>query len=158
VRLVLVREQPVEEIAAEPDTLRRLAAVLDRVRDQPAVEGRVLAGGRGLLALPLVADPTIPPLTVVLRPYSTPTGAASCPPPLAPAPAAPAPAALANSSASRAGSPCPSPLAASSTAADPAPWRACGHSTTNSAPADPSATSASDLCHDTTAPMGATTP
>lgn len=75
-RLILQRDEPVEEIAAEPGTLERFAAVLDRVREQPAVEGRLLAGGRGLLALPRVPDPTVPPLTVVLRPHSTPMEAA----------------------------------------------------------------------------------
>lgn len=72
-RIVISTTEPVEEIAAEPETLRRFAAVLDRARRAPAAEGRVLSGGRGLLALPHVPDPTIPPLTVVLRPYSTST-------------------------------------------------------------------------------------
>lgn len=69
-RLIVYREQPVEEIAAEPDTLRRFAAVLDRARRGPAVEGRLFAAGRGLLALPLIPDRDVPPLTVLLRPYS----------------------------------------------------------------------------------------
>lgn len=70
-RIVIASTAPAEEIAAEPATLARLAELLDRARARP-VHGRVLPGG--LLALPRVADPTIPPLTVHLRPYSTPMG------------------------------------------------------------------------------------
>ena len=70
--VVIDLSRPPEEIAAEPETLARLAALLDRARTRP-VPGRVLPGG--LLALPRVEDPTIPPLTVHLRPYSAPMGA-----------------------------------------------------------------------------------
>lgn len=70
-RIVISTRELIEEIAAEPETLLLFAAVLDRARHAPAAEGRVLGGGRGLLALPHVTDPTIPRLTVVLRPYST---------------------------------------------------------------------------------------
>jgi hypothetical protein len=70
VRIVLATTDPVQEIAAEPATLARFAAVLDRARRAPT-PGGVLSGGRGLLGLPLIPDPTIPPLTVLLRPYST---------------------------------------------------------------------------------------
>lgn len=73
-RIVIATTKPVEEIAAEPDTLARFAAVLERARHAPALGGRVLGGGRGLLALPHVPDPTIPPLTVLLRPHSAPMG------------------------------------------------------------------------------------
>lgn len=70
-RIVISTREPIEEIAAEPETLLLFAAVLDRARQAPTAEGRVLGGGRGLLALPRIADPTVPPLTVVLRPHST---------------------------------------------------------------------------------------
>jgi hypothetical protein len=69
VRIVIETAQPVEEIAAEPATLARLRGLLDRARNGPHHPGRVLPGG--LLALPLVPDPDVPPLTVLLRPYST---------------------------------------------------------------------------------------
>lgn len=67
-RIVIASTEPVEEIAAEPATLARFGLLLDRARQAPA-HGRVLPGG--LLALPRVPDPDIPPLTVHLRPYST---------------------------------------------------------------------------------------
>lgn len=63
-RIVIVSLLPVQEIAAEPATLARLEQLLARAR----APGRVLPGG--LLALPMVPDPAIPPLTVHLRPYS----------------------------------------------------------------------------------------
>jgi hypothetical protein len=68
-RIVIETAQPVEEIAAEPATLARLRGLLDRARTGPHHPGRVLPGG--LLALPLVPDPRIEPLTVHLRPHST---------------------------------------------------------------------------------------
>jgi hypothetical protein len=71
-RLTVERGEHIEEIAAEPRTLAMFAAVLDKARSGPVVEGRLLSGGRGLLGLPLVADHTIAPLTVQLRPYSAP--------------------------------------------------------------------------------------
>jgi hypothetical protein len=78
VRLVVIRDAPIEEVAAEPATLRRFLAVFRRVLDgaAPGPDVRtVLDGGRGgLLSLPFVPDPTVPPLTVHLRPYSTPMG------------------------------------------------------------------------------------
>lgn len=71
-RLIVVhRDGPIEEIAAEADTLAAFAVVLDRARTQPAVTGRLLSGGRGLLALPRITDPSIPPMTVHLRPHRT---------------------------------------------------------------------------------------
>lgn len=71
-RLVIVRGELIEEIAAEPDTLARLITLLTQVSTGPP--GPVLGTAPGLLGLPLVSDPTIPPLTVLLRPYSTPMG------------------------------------------------------------------------------------
>jgi hypothetical protein len=72
VRLIVCQDEPIGEIAAEPETLKRFAGLLDRIRRHPAAPaGRRPAGGRGLLALPLVPDSGIPPLTVLLRPYST---------------------------------------------------------------------------------------
>jgi hypothetical protein len=71
VRIVIVSLLPVQEIAAEPATLARLEQLLARARTRCA-PGRTLPGG--LLALPRVEDPAIPPLTVHLRPYSTPMG------------------------------------------------------------------------------------
>lgn len=68
-RIVIASTNPVEEIAAEPATLDRLRLLLDRARTGPHHPGRVLPGG--LLALRQVADPDVPPLTVLLRPYST---------------------------------------------------------------------------------------
>lgn len=67
-QIVISSTPPVQEIAAEPCTLARLRILLDRARTARS-PGRILPGG--LLALPLVADPGIPPLTVHLRPYST---------------------------------------------------------------------------------------
>jgi hypothetical protein len=75
-RLTIERGEPIEEIAAEPQTLAMFAAVLDRARSGPIVEGRLLSGGRGLLGLPLVPDRDVPPLTVLLRPHRAPTGGA----------------------------------------------------------------------------------
>lgn len=79
-RLVIVRGEPIEEVAAEPDTLARFRTVLAAALTGPAPAadpGHALDGGRGgLLSLPFVPDPTIPPLTVRLRPYSTPMGPA----------------------------------------------------------------------------------
>jgi hypothetical protein len=72
VRIVIASTNPVEEIAAEPATLDRLRLLLDRARTGPHHPGRVLPGG--LLALPLVPDPRIEPLTVHLRPHSNPLG------------------------------------------------------------------------------------
>lgn len=66
-RIVIVSLSPVQEIAAEPATLARLEQLLTRASTRPC-PGRVLPGG--LLALPRVEDPAIPPLTVHLRPYS----------------------------------------------------------------------------------------
>lgn len=66
-RIVIESTLPVEEIAAEPATLARLRVLLDGARRAPT-HGRVLPGG--LLALPLVVDASVPPLTVLLRPYS----------------------------------------------------------------------------------------
>jgi hypothetical protein len=66
-RIVIESTLPVEELAAEPATLARLQLLLDRARRAP-VHGRLLPGG--LLALPMVADRSVPPLTVLLRPYS----------------------------------------------------------------------------------------
>lgn len=63
---------PVEEIAAEPDTMRRLLTVLDKGQATAAGPGDQLWGSGGLLTLPRVEDATIPPLTVLLRPRSTP--------------------------------------------------------------------------------------
>jgi hypothetical protein len=68
VRIVIESTLPVQEIAAEPATLDRLRLLLARARTAPHHPGRVLPGG--LLALPLVADTSVPPLTVLLRPYS----------------------------------------------------------------------------------------
>lgn len=65
------RGEVIEEIAAAPDTLVRFGVVLDRARTQPVITGRLLSGGRGLLALPRVPDPSIPALTVHLRPHRT---------------------------------------------------------------------------------------
>lgn len=69
--IVIASTAPVEEIAAEPETLARLVALLDRAHTRP-VHGRVLPSG--LLALPRVEDPSIEPLTVHLRPYTAPIG------------------------------------------------------------------------------------
>jgi hypothetical protein len=77
VRLVIIRGEPIEEIAAEPATLLGFLAVFRQVLDgaAPGPDVRtVLDGGRGLLALPFVPDPTVPPLIVHLRPHSTPMG------------------------------------------------------------------------------------
>jgi hypothetical protein len=67
VRIVIISLGPAQEIAAEPDTLARLEQLLTRAHTRRA-PGRVLPGG--LLSLPMVPDPAIPPLTVHLRPYS----------------------------------------------------------------------------------------
>jgi hypothetical protein len=69
-RLILHRDEPIEEIAAEPSTLARFAELLDHARRSPTAVGPVLGGGRGLLALPRVVDHDVPPLTVLLRPCS----------------------------------------------------------------------------------------
>lgn len=69
-RLILRTDLPVEEIAAEPETLQRFAAVLARARTSPTVDGLLLSGGRGLLGLPLIPDASVPPLTVLLRPHT----------------------------------------------------------------------------------------
>ncbi|WP_333770999.1 hypothetical protein [Streptomyces sp. IBSBF 2435] len=66
-RIVIESTRPAEEIAAEPATLARLRLLLDRARTAPHNPGRVLPGG--LLALPLIPDTAIPPLTVHLRPH-----------------------------------------------------------------------------------------
>lgn len=73
-RLDIIRGEPIEEVAAEPATLDRFRAVLAAALAgpaRPADPGSALNHGRGLLALPFVPDPTIPPMTVRLRPYST---------------------------------------------------------------------------------------
>lgn len=69
-RLIIVRDELIEEIAAEPETLDRLAALLTRVAVVPP--GPAVGTAPSLLGLPMVPDPTIPPLTVLLRPYSAP--------------------------------------------------------------------------------------
>jgi hypothetical protein len=71
VRIVIISLSPAQEIAAEPATLARLEQLLTRARTRARTRpghGRVLPGG--LLSLPRVPDPAIPPLTVHLRPYS----------------------------------------------------------------------------------------
>lgn len=70
-QLIVQRDDPVEEIAAEPDTMQRLLTVLEKGRR--TVEGArdQFLGGGGLLDLPRVEDPTIPALTVLLRPSTT---------------------------------------------------------------------------------------
>lgn len=70
-RLIIYRDQPVEEIAAEPATLHQFAALLARARTARTGGGRV-AGTTGLHGLPLIEDIDIPPLTVLLRPHTTP--------------------------------------------------------------------------------------
>lgn len=70
-RLIIHRDQPVEEIAAEPATLRRFTDLLDRARADKTGGGRV-AGTTGLHGLPLIEDIDIPPLTVLLRPHTNP--------------------------------------------------------------------------------------
>jgi hypothetical protein len=73
VRLIIHSTEPVEEIAAEPDTLARFRTLLQLTVDHAAeARGPVIRGSRGWLAMPLVADPNLPPLTVHLRPYSAP--------------------------------------------------------------------------------------
>lgn len=76
VRLVVIRGQPMQEIAAQAATLDRfrIALRLALVDGEPVTDSAwLLAGGRGLLALPFVVDPALPELTVCLRPYSTST-------------------------------------------------------------------------------------
>ncbi|WNI16635.1 hypothetical protein [Actinacidiphila sp. ITFR-21] len=73
-RLIIVPGQPIEEIAAEAGTLEVLRVLLGAVRDKPSPGPLLHAGYGRLLSLPLIADPTIPPLTVLLRGYSTPMG------------------------------------------------------------------------------------
>jgi hypothetical protein len=72
-RLVIRRGEPIEEVAGQAATLARFRALLDVVAAEAVAAGTgVVDDGRGLLALPFVPDPGIPPLTVVLRPRSTP--------------------------------------------------------------------------------------
>lgn len=74
-RLTVARDAPVQEIAAEPATLDRFRELLHlAVTRPPDAGGPVLHGGRGWLHLPLIEDPDLPPLTIHLRPYSTPMG------------------------------------------------------------------------------------
>jgi hypothetical protein len=74
-RLIVHSTLPAQEIAAEPTTLARLRKLLQLAVERPLDDsGSVLRGGRGLLSLPLVEDPDLPPLTVHLRPYTTPMG------------------------------------------------------------------------------------
>lgn len=71
-RLIVVRGEPIEEIAAEPRTLDRFRGVLHAAAARgPRAGTSVLDAGRGLLGLPLVPDPHLPPLTVHLRPHPT---------------------------------------------------------------------------------------
>lgn len=74
-RLIVQRDEPVEEIAAEDATLARFAAAMLLAPDRAPEAVRSVPH---LQSLPLVIDDTIPPLTVLLRTRSTtPTGAAT---------------------------------------------------------------------------------
>ncbi|CUW29667.1 MULTISPECIES: hypothetical protein [Streptomyces] len=66
-KLLLIRVDPVQEIAAHPDTLSQLVAALPKSAPTPSTSS---SSGLGLLTgLPLVPDPNVPPGHVHLRPY-----------------------------------------------------------------------------------------
>lgn len=70
-KLLLVRVDPVREIAAHPDTLAQFVAALPKAKPQPGPPG---TDGLALLTgLPLVSDPNVPPGHVHLRPGPPPS-------------------------------------------------------------------------------------
>lgn len=75
-RLYLIREEPVQEIAAHPDTLAELVAALLKATPGPDPwPGRSSIGP--LSGLPLVQDPALAPGLVHLRPAAATAGRAS---------------------------------------------------------------------------------
>lgn len=70
-RLYLVRDEPVQEIAAHPDTLAQLVAALPKAQPPTAAPGSVGSPDplAVLLGLPLVPDAQMGPGIVHLRPY-----------------------------------------------------------------------------------------
>lgn len=69
-KFYLLRHDPVQEIAAHPDTLAELVAALPKAEPQQP-PGRT-TGFASLLDLPLVPDPELQPGLLHLRPFPRP--------------------------------------------------------------------------------------
>jgi hypothetical protein len=72
VRFYLTREEPVQEIAAHPDTLAQLIAAFPKATPNPT-PWRDGSGFSSLIGLPLVPDPEMRPGRIHLRPFPRPT-------------------------------------------------------------------------------------
>ena len=66
-RLYMLRDDPVQEIAAHPDTLAVLVAALPKAEPRPGPLGH--DGLAPLTGLPLVPDPDVPAGWIHCRPF-----------------------------------------------------------------------------------------
>lgn len=72
-KFLIVTIEPIQQVAAEPGTLNQLTASLHAAlaerHDQPVATSQI----GNLSGWPLVADPTLPPGLVYLRPFPRPS-------------------------------------------------------------------------------------
>ncbi|MEU9661892.1 hypothetical protein [Streptomyces chartreusis] len=66
-KFYLLRKEPVQEIAAHPDTLALLVAALPKAEHRPGHDRLAL-----LIGLPLTPDPDMPPGFIHCRPFPRP--------------------------------------------------------------------------------------
>lgn len=68
-KLYLLRTEPIQEIAAEPETLEQFKTALSPYTKPALATPEVLGlGGAANLGFPLIADPELPPGEVHMRP------------------------------------------------------------------------------------------